>query len=123
MIRETAQINDLTTKMRERTAVLLEMKSRHLDFKWLQEFGLQQLMDSCDRIAACLPTASVFRDAFQRELIPTRKPVLLCACKVYAAQQTCCADEPTERPVGALPGESIGYHLLTCGQSDVGTGV
>lgn len=69
MIRETAQTNDLTTKMRERTAVLLKMKSRHLDFKWLQEFGLQQLMDSCDRIAACLPTASVFRDAFQRELI------------------------------------------------------
>lgn len=41
MIQETAQINDLTAKMRERTAVLLKMKSRHLDFKWFQEFGLQ----------------------------------------------------------------------------------
>ncbi len=69
MVQKIIQMDDLTARMLQRTAVMLNMKSLHLDFKWLQEFDLQQIMDSCKRITAFLPTTLVFAESVQRELI------------------------------------------------------
>ena len=69
MVQKMIQMDELAAKMLQRTAVLLKMKSLHLDFKWLQEVGLQQIMDSCDRITTYFPAALMHEESVQRELI------------------------------------------------------
>lgn len=93
MTREMTQANDLIAKMLERTAVLIRMKSLNLDFQWLQEFDLQQIMDSCGRISACLAGSSITMTNFQREAI--QNPAF---AAYYAALLPMFPEEPSEDP-------------------------
>lgn len=93
MTREMTQVNDLIARMLERTAVLKRMKSLDLDFQWLQEFDLQQIMDSCGRISACLAGSPVIMKNFQREAI--QNPAF---AAYYAALLPMFPEEPPADP-------------------------
>lgn len=93
MTQNAIQMVDLTTKMPQRTEVMLKMKSLQLDFKWLQEVGLQQIMDSCDRIAALLPATLVHVESVQRELIHNPR-----FATYYAELLSLFPEEPPKTP-------------------------
>lgn len=73
MAQETNQTVDFSTKMLERAAVLVKMKSKALDLGWLQKFNLQQLTDCCNRMPASLDATSVYETNIQQELIQNQK--------------------------------------------------
>ena len=69
MMQGITQTNSLVSKMLERSAVLLAMKSQNLDIQWIKEFNLQQIMNGCNRISTYLANAQVIPQKIQRELI------------------------------------------------------
>lgn len=93
MAQNVIQMDNLTNKMLQRTEVMLKMRSLYLDFKWLQEVGLQQIMDCCDRMATPLPAALVHIKNVQRELIHNPR-----FADYYAKLLPMFPEEPSQTP-------------------------